>query len=183
VSARQRANQPGNKLQESTSPAYGSHRIYANVKLNGSVPIKFMVDTGADVTILSTASANLIKLDTTRSVGSLSLVGVTGNSSAPLVNVNMQIESQPFFTAQIAVTTSNWNLLSIKDLSRVYTLTVDSTGGHLTPIARSPVQIALANTIPPVEQIAPVPTFDLSPEQLQTGVMLVTILLVLSVLS
>jgi hypothetical protein len=142
-----------------------------------------MVDTGADVTILSTASANLIKLDTTRSVGSLNLIGVTGNNSAPLINVNLQIETQPFFTTQIAVTNSNFNLLAIKDLSRVYSIRIDASGGHLTPIARTPAQIALANTIPPVEMVAPVPTFSLSPEQMQTGVMIGTVLLVLSALS
>lgn len=182
MSARQRANQPGNKLQESTSPAYGSHRIYANCKINGS-PVRFMVDTGADVTILSTASANLIKLSTSNPSGSLQLLGVTGNSSAPLINVNLQIETQPAFTTQIAVAQSNWNLLAIKDLSRVYSIKIDASGGHLTPIARSPAQIAAVNTIPPVEQVAPIPTFNLSPKQLETAVMVATVLLVLSALS
>lgn len=181
MSARQRANQPGNALQESTSVGYGSHRIYANVKINNSAPVRFMVDSGADVSIMSTGSANQVKLNIQRyTAGSLNLVGVTGNNSAPLVNVAMTIESAPAFSTQIAVTNSNFNLLSIKDLSRSYDVNIRS--GKATLIPRSPAAVNAINTISqPI--VTPIPTFNFDDSQIKTGVLLVTTLLVLSVLS
>jgi predicted aspartyl protease len=72
---------------------YGSRRIYAEVSINSSIPVRFMVDTDADVSILSTASAKLIKLDTSRPQGTHNLIGVTGGGDAPLINVAMKIQT------------------------------------------------------------------------------------------
>ena len=56
--------------------------------LGGSL-VKFMVDTGADVTILSEGSANAVKFNR-------DLQGVAGSSSAPLYNVRLRVETPPF---------------------------------------------------------------------------------------
>ncbi|MGB8085947.1 MAG: hypothetical protein WCF07_06630 [Nitrososphaeraceae archaeon] len=72
-----------------------------------------MVDTGADVTILSEGSANAVKFNR-------DLQGVAGSSSAPLYNVRLRVETQPPFPATIAVAKTSFNLLSIRDISKVY---------------------------------------------------------------
>lgn len=113
-------------------------------------------------------------------------MGVTGSNSAPLVNVSLAIESQSAFNTQIAVAASNWNLLSIKDLSRVYDVNIRSGKASLIP--RGQAAINAINTIadpvaPSPAMVTPIPTFNLSPEQMKTAVLLVTVLLVLSVLS
>jgi hypothetical protein len=63
------------------------------VGYGSSIPVRFMVDTGAAVSILSTASAKLIKLDTSRPQGTHNLIGVTGGGDAPLINVAMKIQT------------------------------------------------------------------------------------------
>ena len=72
-------------------------------------------------------------------------------------------------------------MLSIKDLSRVYDVNIRSGKASLIPRG-GPAQIAAINTVPPQPEAQPMPAFNLTSEQLQTGVMLITILLVLSVL-
>lgn len=142
----------------------------------------YLHNTGADVSIVSTASANSIKLNTKNSTGTLNLVGVTGGSGAPLVNVSMAIETQPAFSTSVAVTNSNFNLLCMRDLSRVYDVNI--RGGKASLIPRSPAAVNAINTIPdPLLATAPAPVLDLSPEQMKIGVIVITILLVLGVLS
>lgn len=179
MSARQRQQRPNDALQQSTSPSYASHRIYANVRLNGSTQIRFMVDTGADVSIISTASANSIKLNTRNSTGSLNLIGVTGGSGAPLVNVRMQIENQPAFNTRIAVANSNFNLLCLRDLSVSHDVRI--TNGRTVLIPRSRAAVNAINTI----RTDPVPTstLNLTEDQMRIAVMIITALLVLSVIN
>ncbi|MFZ0554574.1 MAG: hypothetical protein WAM26_04700, partial [Nitrososphaeraceae archaeon] len=76
--------------------------------------------TGADVTILSEGSANAVKFNRAGAAGSLNLQGVAGSSSAPLYNVRLRVETQPPFPATIAVAKTSFNLLSIRDISKVY---------------------------------------------------------------
>lgn len=141
-----------------------------------------MVDTGADVTIISTSTANSIKLDTSRPQGSLNLIGVTGNNAAPLVNVAMKIETQQAFVTQIAVAPSNFNLLCMRDLSRVYDVNI--RGGQASLIPRGQAGALAINTLPSIQtDVVPIPTLNLNDNQLKAGVLLATGLLVLGVLS
>lgn len=181
MSARQRRNQPGNAVQESTNAAYGGNRIYANCTINGGSLVKFMVDTGADVTILSEGSANAVKFDRTGAAGSLTLNGVAGSSQAPLYNVRLRIESQPAIQATIAVAKTNFNLLAIRDISKVFNINITSTGTKLVPKAvAAPAMIPIPEAEPQPVPVVPVPTLDLSPDQIKIGIMLFVVLVALS---
>lgn len=184
MSARQRRNSPGNTLQETTQTGYGSHRIYADVSINSSAPIRFMVDTGADVSILSEASARTYRVDTSNRSGTLNLIGVTGGSGAPLVNVSMKIQTAQAFVTTVAVAASNFNLLCLRDLSRVYDVNI--RGGQASLVPRSQAQIMAINTISDPELSQPEPTmepFQLDENQIKIGILVVTLLLVLGVMS
>ena len=103
----------------------------------------------------------------------------------------MKIETQSAFTTQIAVATSNFNLLSKRDLSRVYDVNI--RGGKALLIPRSPAGTTEVNaintvvpnptTVPPVDNVViPVSPLNLNENQIQMGAMLVAVLLILGML-
>jgi len=168
-----------NAIQDSTSPGYGSNRIYANVKISNKIAGKWMFDTGADLSVMTTGLAK--QLGVVGNAGSLSLIGVGGNTQAPLATVTMQIESQPSFTTKIAIGNYSFNLLSRGDMNRVFDVTISATGVSLKPKA-----LAAANTIQNVLPTPPIPTmpaFPLSGEQAKYAVIAVVFLMILSTLS
>ena len=61
MSARESRRAPGNNntVRDSTSQGYGVNRIYANVWLNGRSIGKAVLDTGADITVISASTAKL----------------------------------------------------------------------------------------------------------------------------
>ena len=144
-----------------------------------------MVDTGADVTILSEGSANAVKFNRAGAAGSLNLQGVAGSSSAPLYNVRLRVETQPPFPATIAVAKTSFNLLSIRDISKVYNVNITSAGAKLIPKgaqaapAMIPIPQASAEPIQPLP-VVPTPTLDLSPEQIKIGIILFVVLIAMS---
>jgi hypothetical protein len=107
----------------------------------------------------------------------LNLLGVTGSNSAPVIPISLQVESQPAFRTEIAAASSNFNLLCVRDVSRVYDINISS--GRVKLIPRGTAAGAL-NTIS--NPVVPTPPFNLNESQLKTAVLLVTILLIISVI-
>ena len=139
--------------------------------------------------VVSSESHDLLK---SKSIHSQICYTLSENNAAPLVNVSMKIEIQSAFTTQIAVATSNFNLLSMRDLSRVYDVNI--RGGKASLIPRSPAGTTEVNaintvvpnptTVPPVDNVViPVSPLNLNENQIQMGVMLVAVLLILGILS
>jgi hypothetical protein len=102
----------------------------------------------------------------------------------------LMIGPDNFLYAVIA--TSNFNLLSMRDLSRVYDVNI--WGGKASLIPRSPAGTTEVNaintvvpnptTVPPVDNVViPVSPLNLNENQIQMGVMLVAVLLILGILS
>ena len=100
--------------------------------------------------VVSSESHDLLK---SKSIHSQICYTLSENNAAPLVNVSMKVETQPAYTTQIAVTTSNFNLLSMRDLSRVYDVNI--WGGKASLIPRSPAGTTEVNAI---NTVVPNPT-------------------------
>lgn len=170
-----------NAVRESTSPGFGSNRIYANVTLNGKNGGKWMFDTGADLSVMTTGLAK--QLGITGGGGSINLIGLGGNNSAPLANVTMGIESQPAFQTQVAISNYSFNLLSRRDMNKVYDVIISSSGTNLKPKAA----VTAVNTISPVADLPPappiMPAFELTPETAKYAVIAIMFLMIISTLS
>ena len=173
-----------NAVRDSTSPGYGSDRIYANITINGKAAGRWMFDTGADISIMSSGLAKQIGLDTSRNAGSLNLIGVGSNRAAPLIDVQMQIENQPAFTTRIAVANSNFNLISKSDMTKVYDVNITAGGAKLSPKG-STSQAAPINTLPQPEltTLPQLQSFQFTPENTQLLIIAVMFVIILGVLA
>lgn len=174
MSARRAPPRNNNTVSDTTSQGYASHRIYANVMLNNKSAGKWMVDTGADVQIVNQQKARELGLITTNPPETLNLMGVGGNSSTPVIPVFMRIENAVGFQTKVAVVSTAFNLLAVRDVSRVFNISITASGTNLTP--KSGVSAAEAiNTLPPPIAIpfnhnsglTPIP---ISPEMMKLGV-------------
>ena len=173
-------NNNNNALEESTSPGFGSQRIYSNVMISGKNAGKWMFDTGADLSVMTTGLAK--QLGVRGNAGSINLIGVGGNNSAPLATVTMQIESQPSFITKVAISNYSFNLLSKADMTRVYDVIISSGGASLRPKAVTAVNtIAPSDILPTPPPI--MPAFGLTPEMAQYAVVAIIFLTVISTLS
>jgi hypothetical protein len=66
--------------------------------------------------------------------GRINLSGLGGSQqSVPFVTVSMQVESQPAFNTQMAIGNTNLNLLSQRDATRVFNISITSAGSTLQP--------------------------------------------------
>ena len=147
-----------NAIQDSTSPGFGSQRIYANVKISNKPAGKWMFDTGADLSVMTQGLAK--QLGVVGNAGSINLLGVGGNNQAPMATVTMQIETQPPFTTRVAISNYSFNLLSRVDMNKVFDVTISASGASLKPKAITAVNtIQNAIPIPPIQTM---PAFPLS---------------------
>ena len=184
MSARESRRAPGNNntVRDSTSQGYGANRIYANVWLNGRSIGKAVLDTGADITVISASTAKAAGINTANSTGSINIQGVASNTPAPLVPVSMKIESQPAFSTTIAVTTMSlpFNLIAMKDATRVYNVNITAGGTQLIPKA----QVAAAggdNMLPPIEITHGMPSLDLNLTPAQIKVVVAAFIILMAV--
>lgn len=171
-----------NAVRDSTSTGFGSHRIYANISINGRSAGKWMFDTGADISIMSAGLAKQLGVNTSRSSGNINLVGVGSTKGAPLVNVSMKIENQAAFNTQIAVANSNFNLISRRDMNQSYDVVISASGVKLNPKSAG----AALNTITPsgAPSLPQLPQLDLSnPDQMKLLVIAVVFVMILGVLA
>ena len=91
--------------------------------------------------------------------------------------VSMRIQSAPAFNTTVAVAASNFNLLCLRDLSRVFDLNIRN--GRATFVKKSQAQIMAVNTIPNPQ----LTQFNPSEGHMTLAVLAVTLLLVLGVLA
>lgn len=179
------SSRPNNAIEDSTSQGFGSNRIYANVKISNKPAGKWMFDTGADLSVMTQGLAK--QLGVIGNAGSINLIGVGGNNSAPLATVTMQIENQPSFITKVAISNYSFNLLSKADMTRVYDVIISSGSTSLRPKAitavntiDNPVEESPIANLPPAP---PITSFQLSPETAKYAVIAVVFMLILSTLS
>ena len=141
--------QNNNAVDTSQYAGFASKRIYANVKINGKIAGKWMVDSGADVSVISNGLARQIGLSS--SGGTINLSGLGGSQqSVPFVAVSMQIENQPAFNTQVAIGNTNLNLCSHRDATKVFNISITSAGSNLQPKAQVGA-VEGDNILPPLE--------------------------------
>jgi Aspartyl protease len=114
---------------------YTDRRIYANIRVNGKGPVKVEYDTGADITILTTATASQLGIQNAQKGAPLHICGV-GGSCAPVqtYRVTMQIENTPAFNTTVAVEDSPSDLLCTRDVTQRYHVDISATKAQLIPI-------------------------------------------------
>lgn len=95
---------------------------------------------------MRTESANLIGLSTANPIRTQDVTGVSGVIKAPVVQVTMQIGNAQPFQTELIVFNSNFNLLSRKDMTRVYDVQITEQGVKFTPkgalLARADLRMA-----------------------------------------
>jgi hypothetical protein len=106
-----------------------------------------MVDSGADVSVISNGLAHSLGLNTAGG-GTINSSGLgRSNQSVPFVHVTMQLESQPPFQTQLAIGNTTLNLLSHRDATKVFNISITAHGSTLQPKA-SIAAVDADNTIP-----------------------------------
>jgi hypothetical protein len=68
----------------------------------------------------------------------------------PFVSISMQVENQPAFTTQLAIGNTNLNLLSHRDATKVFNISITSAGSTLQPKAAVGA-VEGDNILPPLE--------------------------------
>jgi hypothetical protein len=108
--------------------------------------------------------------------GTINLSGLGGtNQAVPFVRVTLQIENTPPFTTQVAIGNTALNLLSHRDATKVYDISVTSAGSKLLPKLAQAAGAIEENTLPP--------TMTLSPTMVNTAVAAFIILMAISTIS
>ena len=168
--------QNNNAVQDSQYAGFASKRIYANVKINNKIAGKWMVDSGADVSVISNGLAAQLGLGT--GGGRINLSGLGGSQqSVPFVPVSMQLENQPPFNTQVAIGNTNLNLCSHRDATKVFNISITSAGSNLQPKAAVGA-VEFDNTLPILEE-----TETFSPQLLNTAVAAFVIFLAIAAVS
>ena len=135
-----------------------------------------MVDSGADVSVISNGLARQLGLSTDG--GRINLSGLGGSQqSVPFVTVTMQVESQPQFQTQMAIGNTNLNLLSHRDATKVFNITITSGGSTLQPKATVGA-VEGDNILPPLEE-----TEVFNPQLINTAVAAFVIFLAIAAVS
>jgi hypothetical protein len=143
---------------------------------------KWMFDTGADLSVMTTGLAK--QLGVRGNAGSINLIGVGGNVPAPLATVTMQIESQPPFTTRVAIGNYSFNLLSKADMTRVFDVIISAGSTSLRPKSITAPINTIKDALPEVPPaLKTVPAFNLTPEMAQYAVIGVVFLMIISTLS
>ena len=108
--------------------------IYQSVMINNNPQrVQFRFDTGADYSIMRTESAKLVGLNLSNPVRTQAVTGISGNVQAPVIQVTMQIGTAQPFQTEVIVFNSNFNLLSRRDMTRVYDVQITEGGVRFTP--------------------------------------------------
>jgi hypothetical protein len=138
-----------------------------------------MVDTGADVTVISSGVARSLGLNTAGG-GTINLSGLSGsNQAVPFVTVNLQIENTQPFTTQAAIGSTTLNLLSHRDVTKVYDISITAGKSALLPKRAQAAGVEADNVLPPIEA----PTEALNPSLVNIAVAAFVILLAISTVS
>lgn len=104
-------------------------------------PIEFTIDSGADINIMKTDSANLINFDMSSPARHETITTVSGTSTQiPIFNVQFEIEGQSAINVELGVhPQSPYNLITIEAIGQVFTAVVNPAGGFdLSPIGQTP---------------------------------------------
>jgi hypothetical protein len=166
-----------NAVDDSQYAGFAAKCTYANVRINGKIAGKWMVDSGADVSVISNGLARSLGLST--SGGRINLSGLGGSQqSVPFVSISMQVENQPAFQTQLAIGNTNLNLLSHRDATKVFNISITSAGSTLQPKANVGA-VEGDNILPPLE----VETGAFSPQLLNTPVAAFVIFLAIAAVS
>ena len=125
------------------------------LEINGRGPFKIEYDTGADISILTRATAQQAALMTAATP--LHICGV-GGSCQPVstFNCKMEIENTGAFNTTVAVQDSPSDLICTRDVTKRYRVDINPTSARLIPLSM-PASV-LARVITPQPTIGrPVP--------------------------
>lgn len=134
---------------------YTDRRIYVNTKINGRGPFRIEYDTGADISILTRATATKAAL--MNAATPLHICGV-GGSCQPVstFNCKMEIENTGAFNTTVAVQDSPSDLICTRDVTKRYRVDINPTSARLIPLSMPAG--AVARVITPIPTIGrPVP--------------------------